>query len=767
MEQDEGINSPNSSPDESASSSTLLNDAHAVSPTGFVVIDDSAVIETVSDSVCHWMGLSPEDLVGRDFLSLLDSHSQPPFREALDRVPAENRVSIRVDLEVKSQSMGSCEVTLVASAGQKSTRRLFLVLARDLEGPQSPEQPGSRESLAGMVQDPVFLTLSDFVYDCQVWLDSDGQLLFVNSAVQRLTGYSVQECLDKEDFPLNLIDSRDKQRVAKAFEGAQIGTSGNDVEFRIRRKDGSSCWVAASWQPILTADGSLIGHHASIRDVSRRKVAEASVIASQKRLETLMSNLPGMAYRCRNQPGRPLIFVSDGCSGLTGYSPDDLTQKGGRKWNDLIHPDDQNAVMDLVQRAVSSDEPYQVQYRILDSRGREKWVWDQGCVVDRIATSPGALEGFVTDISRQVTAEEQVRQSEERFRSIVNSSPMGMHLYRLEAKDRLVFIGANPAADEILGVPNERFVGQTIEEAFPPLKETEVPDRYRDVVRTGRSWRTEQINYEHEDISGAYEVVAFKTSKDTLAVMFLDITERIRADATIRESEARYRSLIEDQTEFIVRWRPDGTLTFVNDNYCRYFGLSHEEALSGTIYDQMPPDAATALKEHVQTLTPDSPVVTTEYSVRRPDSELAWNLWTDRALFDDDGVLIEIQSVGRDVTLRREAEEALRKNESAIRAIFRSAPVGISVVRDRKILRVNDRFSEITGYSQMDLLGQSTRLLFDSDADFELVGQALYEGIEEQGTGSIETRMRRKDGTIIDVLARGTVIDSSLSLIHI
>jgi len=99
-----------------------------------------------------------------------------------------------------------------------------------------------------------------------------------------------------------------------------------------------------------------------------------------------------------------------------------------------------------------------------------------------------------------------LRESEEMNRAFFRASPMGIHMYELEANDRLVLKAANPAADRLTGVHNTAHIGETIEEAFPPLERTEIPHRYRKAASCGESWSTEQIDYDHGGISGAFEV---------------------------------------------------------------------------------------------------------------------------------------------------------------------------------------------------------------------------------------------------------------------
>jgi PAS domain S-box-containing protein len=168
---------------------------------------------------------------------------------------------------------------------------------------------------------------------------------------------------------------------------------------------------------------------------------------------------------------------------------------------------------------------------------------------------------FIQAIVRDITKR---KESEEKFSNIVESSPMGIHLYQLEEDGRLVFIGANPAADKILGVDNDLFIGKTIEEAFPPLANTGTPDRYREVARSGKPWQTEQVDYEYGEIHGAFEVYAFQTAPGKMAAMFQDVTERKRTEDALRESESRYRRIFENVREIYFESTLDGDVIEVS-----------------------------------------------------------------------------------------------------------------------------------------------------------------------------------------------------------
>ncbi len=142
-------------------------------------------------------------------------------------------------------------------------------------------------------------------------------------------------------------------------------------------------------------------------------------------------------------------------------------------------------------------------------------------------------------------AEKALRESEVKFRNIVQSSPMGIHLYELRPSGRLVLSGANPAADSILGVDNTYFFGKSVEEVFPGLADSNILEKYKTTASEGTPWFSEQVEYHSDTIKGAIEVNAFQTGPNRMAAMFLDITQRKKGEEALKESEQRFRSLIE------------------------------------------------------------------------------------------------------------------------------------------------------------------------------------------------------------------------------
>ena len=210
------------------------------------------------------------------------------------------------------------------------------------------------------------------------------------------------------------------------------------------------------------------------RQIADRKKAEEEARESERLISTLMKNLPGMVYRCRNDRNWTMTFVSDGCVSLTGYSPRDLVNNRKISFNDLIHPDDREMVREQVNKAVFQHSPYQFQYRIEDAVGDEKWVWEQGIGVYSDEGELQALEGFINDITERKTAEVMVKASEAKYRALVNNIQDGVFIIQ---DRKLVFV--NEALARMMGYSVEEMTGLEFLPLIAPEYRQLTDDNYR------------------------------------------------------------------------------------------------------------------------------------------------------------------------------------------------------------------------------------------------------------------------------------------------
>ncbi len=143
--------------------------------------------------------------------------------------------------------------------------------------------------------------------------------------------------------------------------------------------------------------------------------------------------------------------------------------------------------------------------------------------------------------------------------------------------------------------------------------------------------------------------------------------EQAEMSAALSESEERFRTVVEDLPALVCRFLPDGVLTFVNSAYCEYFSASRHELIGHDFFQFIPEEDQEGVKNHFLSLTQENPSVTYDHKIIAPDGSTRWQQWTDRAIVDDYGDIVEYQSIGRDITESKLAEETLRESESRYR----------------------------------------------------------------------------------------------------
>jgi PAS domain S-box-containing protein len=158
-----------------------------------------------------------------------------------------------------------------------------------------------------------------------------------------------------------------------------------------------------------------------------------------------------------------------------------------------------------------------------------------------------------------------------------------------------------------------------------------------------------------------------------IAALLFERNKHLRATRELAESEARYRNVVETQTELICRYLPDTTLTFVNDAYCRFFERSREQLVGSRFLDLLPEDARAQTRAHIQKLIECPESVIYEHEVLLPDGTIGWQEWTDYVIARTDGIM-ELQGIGRDITQQKRTEIALRDAEERNLAILRAIP---------------------------------------------------------------------------------------------
>jgi len=237
----------------------------------------------------------------------------------------------------------------------------------------------------------------------------DGTIRFVNPAAEQATEYRTRELIGKNWETILYPDDLALQ-VSQWKEMFYRHGSVIDYQMTLATRSGGRRTVG--WTSFSRFDerGSLVEIISFGNDLTRRKKAEAALLESERKLSTLVNNLPGMAYRCLNDSERTMEFITLGCRQLTGYNVADFVFGNKVHYMEIIHPDDRVRVQESIRSAVGDDRPFQIEYRIRTVTCEEKWVWEQGVGIRSDSGDMVSIEGFVTDITDRKTAE--IRQAE-------------------------------------------------------------------------------------------------------------------------------------------------------------------------------------------------------------------------------------------------------------------------------------------------------------------------------------------------------------------
>jgi len=221
-----------------------------------------------------------------------------------------------------------------------------------------------------------------------------------------------------------------------------------------------------------------------------------------------------------------------------------------------------------------------------------------------------------------------------------------------------------------------------------------------------------------EELQKAHDKLEIRVRQRTTELLSVnqklrqEILERKQIELKLMLSESRYRAIIENQRELVLRALPDGSITFVNEAYCNYFGKETDELMGQSMVTLVYEEDRDQVLEKLSLLSPDYFEDSHTLRVIRADGEICWQEWNCRAILKDE-IPIEIQAVGRDVTEKIMAREALQRSEANFRRLAELAPVLIYIYRDGHLLYVNSKFEEITGLPREQLINMNPLELID------------------------------------------------------
>jgi PAS domain S-box-containing protein len=477
-------------------------------------------------------------------------------------------------------------------------------------------------------------------------------------------------------------------------------------------------------------------------EITERKRMERLLEQRQHLLQKILDTEPGTVY-IYDLEERRNVYVNRHWLSTFGYTAEETQAMGEELAALIFHPDDLALIEEhhANWRHANEGEIRTIQYRVRAKTGEWRWVDSREVAFTRDETGfVKQILGIAHDVTDQIRMQEAALKEKEFSEAMLNSLPGVFYFYDHSGKflrwNRNFEVISGYSAGEIAQMhPLDFFDGQEkdyIEERIQQVFERGESDAEASFTAKDRTLFPYYFTGKRIEIDGQPYLIG----------MGIDISERRLAEEALRKSEERYRAVVEHQTEFIVRWKPEGTRTFVNEAYRDYFGLTPEQALSASFMPLIADEDRVAVQEKLSRLISGSVQFETDtHRVIRPDGSIGWQEWIDQAIYDETGQIVEFQSVGRDVTERKRTEDALATSEAEFRALF-AAMDDVLLVIDRngvyrKIAPTNPR---LLYKPREELLNKTLHDVFPRE-QAETFLNAILKVLETQQTTRIEYQL--------------------------
>ena len=435
-------------------------------------------------------------------------------------------------------------------------------------------------------------------------------------------------------------------------------------------------------------------------DITDQIRFEERLMVSEARFRAIVEDQ--IDFICRWRPDGTLTFINESLSRYIGISCKDAS---GQSIFSYIFPEDRTLVQERLAILKDNHEVQSAEIRVLDKERKYRWnQWNTRGIYDIHGTLI-ECQSVGRDITELKLSQEALRESEKLYRTILDN--IQDVYYRSDKEGILTMVSSSMTT--LLGyATHQELIGQNIAEKFyvhPKEREIFLSLLYRDKKVADYEITLKKKDGTPVTVSTNSQLLYDAAGNVTgMEGVLRDISSRKRTEQALKESEQRYRNIVEDQTELICRFRPDGTHVFVNMAYCRYFGLGREEIIGHRFRPEIPPEDRNDLHRFFASLTPDHPVDSVTHRIIMPDGRICWQRWSDRAIFDPAGKVTEYQSVGRDITEKKEQDLKILQSEERFRMITEFSPFPISFIDiSGKYQYLNKKFQNLFGYTLSDI----------------------------------------------------------------
>lgn len=393
-------------------------------------------------------------------------------------------------------------------------------------------------------------------------------------------------------------------------------------------------------------------------EVGLRKTTrtEEALNESQRKLNTLIDNLPGMVYRFKSASIWSMDYVSSKSTAVTGYRAEEIINDKVVSYYNIIHADDRKKIFEQVQKAIEERKPYQLVYRIKTAQGYERWVWEQGIgVFNETNDELIALEGFIIDITEQKTVEDQLNVQSNALEAAANG------IVILDNEGSVLW--CNTAFSKLTGYSLKEIMGGKLDILKSKNCPTEVYDVMWSTVLSGESWHGELISRKKDGRDYFEETTITPVKNPNGEINYIisikqDITARKESEQALVESEMRFRGLYENATIGLFRSSLEGEILMANNALVKLYGADSFQEFSRLNSKDVYVDGS-VWNQFIKELNQAGAIRGFETKWRKKNGEIIYVRESARAVKNDKGFVIYFEGTVEDITEKKRAEEEI------------------------------------------------------------------------------------------------------------
>ena len=413
----------------------------------------------------------------------------------------------------------------------------------------------------------------DYVPFGYIRISVDGLILEINRTMLEWIGFVKDEARGKLSIN-DLVGENSRMEFKRDLSELENSGRLKDSELEIRRKDGTRFFALISGLAAKEKDGRNRYFWFTVYDISRVKRAEYEAQLNKNVFNAVINAAQESIYLIDKDA--TVLAANTIAAKRAGKSGKEFV--GSNAFEGLPAGTKEQRLR-IVEIVAASGKEVKFEFK-QDDRIFESVVYP---VCNGIDTAI-RFAIYSTDVTDQRRAFAEALKEGEREKAVIEQAPFGAHMFELMDDGNLIFFGANPAADKILGFSNSELFGKTLEEAFPGNSGTEIPETYKRIAALGGTYHKEQYSYSDGKIAGVFDVNAFQPSKNRLVVFFRDITGKIKAEAEADESQNKLKFIFDTLEQGVIFQDGKGKIVELNAAACRLLGRSEKELLSNSFY---------------------------------------------------------------------------------------------------------------------------------------------------------------------------------------